>query len=69
MALASARGERGHDDAVGKIEVSHPIWREEWLIRHLMNSRMGFVGLSQTVSNRLVLYDDDGAAQDAKILN
>src|ERR1700733_9530178 len=33
--------ERRHDDAVRKIEVPHPIWREKWLIRHLMNSWTG----------------------------
>src|SRR5580658_7212311 len=33
--------ERRHDDAVRKIEVSHPIWCEKWLIRHHMNSSMG----------------------------
>src|ERR1700751_5747583 len=30
--------ERRHDDAVRKIEASHPIWCEQWLIRHLTNS-------------------------------
>jgi len=31
-------GEGGHDDAVRKIELSHPLWSEQWLIRHLTNS-------------------------------
>src|SRR5258708_29064890 len=41
MRLRTHSGERRHDDAVRKIEVSHPIWCEEWLIRHHMNSCMG----------------------------
>src|ERR1700688_1102599 len=36
--LRTHPSERRHDDAVRKIEVSHPIRREKWLIRHLMNS-------------------------------
>src|SRR5579864_4720369 len=40
--LRTHPGEGGHDDAVRKIEVSHPIWCEQWLIRHLMNSRAEF---------------------------
>src|ERR1700745_1208564 len=38
--LRTHPGERGHDDAVREIEVSHPIWCEQWLIRHLVNSCM-----------------------------
>src|SRR5258708_5476098 len=38
MRLRTHPGERRHDDAVRKIEVSHSIWCEERLIRHLMNS-------------------------------
>src|ERR1700747_2500011 len=36
--LRTHPGERRHDDAVRKIEVSHPIWCEKRLIRHQMNS-------------------------------
>ena len=36
--LRTHSSERGHDDAVGKVEVPHPIWCEQWLSRHLMNS-------------------------------
>src|SRR6202051_2991497 len=41
MRLRAHPGERRHDDAVRKIEVSHPIWCEKWLIRHPMNSLHG----------------------------
>src|ERR1700676_5000506 len=41
MRLRTHSSERRHDDAVRKIEVSHPIWCEQWLIRHLTNSCMG----------------------------
>src|ERR1700692_1943365 len=41
MRLRAHPSERRHDDTVGKIEVSHPIWCEEWLIRHHMNSCIG----------------------------
>src|ERR1700727_166992 len=44
MRLRTHPSERRHDDAVRKVEVSHPIWREKWLIRHYMNSCMGPVG-------------------------
>src|SRR5882757_6433974 len=37
MRLRTHPGEWRHDDAVSKIEVSHPIWCEERLIRHHMN--------------------------------
>src|SRR5258708_37887264 len=40
MRLRTHPSERRHDDAVRKIEVSHPIWCEQWLIRHLTNSCM-----------------------------
>src|ERR1700730_10857328 len=40
MRLGTHPGERRHDDAVGKNEVSNPIWCKEWLIRHHMNSCM-----------------------------
>src|ERR1700679_1324006 len=38
MRLRTHPSERGHDDAVRKIEVSHSIWYEKRLIRHHMNS-------------------------------
>src|ERR1700732_373867 len=38
MRLSAHPGERRNDDAVRKIEVSHPIWCEKRLIRHHMNS-------------------------------
>src|ERR1700746_1232293 len=38
MRLRTHPGERRHDDAIRKIEVSHPIWCEKRLIRHHMNS-------------------------------
>jgi hypothetical protein len=41
MRLRTHPSERRHDDAVRKIEVSHPIWCEQRLIRHLKNSWMG----------------------------
>src|SRR5258708_11928011 len=41
MRLRTHPGERRHDDAVRKIELSHPIWCEKWLIRHHMNLCMG----------------------------
>src|SRR6202050_3419710 len=41
MRLRTHPGERRHDDAVRKIEVSHPIWCEKGLIPHQMNSCMG----------------------------
>src|ERR1700722_1372622 len=40
MRLCAHPGERRHDDAVRKIEVSHPIWCEKWLTPHHMNPRM-----------------------------
>src|SRR5271169_4947825 len=40
MRLGTHPSERRHDDAVRKIEVSHPIWCKDWLIRHHMNSCM-----------------------------
>src|ERR1700692_787787 len=40
MRLGTHPGERRHDDAVRKIEVSHSIWCEKRLIRHHMNSCM-----------------------------
>jgi hypothetical protein len=61
--LRTHPSERRHDDAVRKVEVSHPIWREKWLIRHHMNSCMGSCRDYQTIVNRLVLYDDNGAAK------
>src|SRR5437899_10487851 len=36
--LGTHSGERRHNDAVRKIEVSHPIWCEKRLIRHYGNS-------------------------------
>src|ERR1700722_17013666 len=41
MRLRAHPGEWRHDDAVRKIEVSHPIWCEKCLIRHHMNSLDG----------------------------
>src|ERR1700693_4250716 len=41
MRLRTHPGEWRHDDAVRKIEVSHPIWCEKCLIRHHMNSLDG----------------------------
>src|ERR1700750_2463028 len=38
MRLGTHPGERRHDDAVRKIEVSHSIWFEKRLIRHYLNS-------------------------------
>src|SRR6202140_5307185 len=38
MRLGTHPGERRHDDAVRKIEVSHSIWCEKRLIRRHMNS-------------------------------
>src|ERR1700751_1921572 len=38
MRSRTHRSERPHDEAVRKIELSHPIWCEQWLIRHLSNS-------------------------------
>src|SRR6202789_4714184 len=39
--LRTHPGERRHDDAVRKIEVSHPIWCEKRLIGHTINSWVG----------------------------
>ena len=41
MRLRTHPGERRHDDAVRKIEVSHLIWCEKWLIPHHMNPSVG----------------------------
>src|ERR1700741_85964 len=41
MRLRTHAGEWRHDDPVRKIEVSHPIWCEKWLIRHHMSSLDG----------------------------
>src|ERR1700733_14170022 len=38
MRLRAHPGERGHDDAVRKIEVSNSIWCEKWLIRNFTKS-------------------------------
>src|SRR5580658_4242414 len=40
MRLRTHPRERRHDDAVRKIEVSHLIWCEKWLIPHQRNPRM-----------------------------
>src|SRR6201998_903591 len=40
MRLGTHPGERRHDDAVRKIEVSHSIWFEKRLIQHHSNSCM-----------------------------
>src|SRR6266851_2695849 len=64
VGLGAHPGERRHDDAVRKIEVSHSIWREKWLIRHHMNPYMGGHPMChQTILNRLVLYDDGSIAK------
>src|ERR1700732_4458353 len=71
MRLRAHPGERRHDDAVRKIEVSHPIWCEKRLIRHHINStddeghHCGDLTsqVCQTVLNRSVLYNDEDAAR------
>jgi hypothetical protein len=58
VGLSTHPGERRHDDAIRKIEVSHPIWREKRLIRHHMNSCIG-----EMVMNHSVRYDAEGMAR------
>jgi hypothetical protein len=41
VGVSTHPGERCHDNAVRKIEVSHLIWFEKWLIPHHMNPCMG----------------------------
>src|ERR1700691_1961009 len=38
VGLRTHPSERRHDDAVRKVEVSHSIWCEKWLIRYHVNS-------------------------------
>src|ERR1700683_1356391 len=46
MRLRTHPSERGHDDAVRKIEVSHSIWYEKRLIRHHRNSCINRLNVS-----------------------
>src|ERR1700723_2532223 len=51
MRLRAHPGERRHDDAVRKIEVSHPTWCEKWLTPHHMNPR-----IVKTVSSAVLFW-------------